>query len=217
LKRQQNINHESLPSSQSAVIGALYKQIHMHPEQASYSNLELTTEVNLILAAFGERHRMTWKAVGNVLKTHEFLKKRTKHGWVVLLNRAARKRVHELMSRYAVDVPAICFLSQELEEACEFCRAQPPEHSEAPESNESAGNRPDTKAVDNSLEKDRNREKEEEIEDIKYRTEEDIENTIPVEDIRIEDIRIGEGDNGIEDDEVFEDDEEEDVDKYDPH
>jgi hypothetical protein len=111
LEHQQNINREPLPPNQSAVIGALHKQIHVHPEQTTYLNLDLTKEVNWILAASGERLHMTWKAVGTVLKTHGLFKKRTKQGWVIPLDRAARKRVHELMSCYRVDVPSTYFPS----------------------------------------------------------------------------------------------------------
>lgn len=216
LEHQQNINHDPLPSNHGAVIGALYKQIHLHPEQTTCLNLELTKEANLILAASGEHFRMTWKAVGTVLKTYAFLKKRTKKGWAIPLDRAARKRVHELISRYGVDVPSGCFPSQELEEACEFCKAQHPEHSEASESIESAGDPPTTKSVSNQLERRRNGEKEEEIEDIEYRKVEDVESSIPVEDIRIsEDDEEIEEDPEVEDGEESEDIEEEDIDKYD--
>jgi hypothetical protein len=204
LEHQENINREPLPSNQSAVIGALHKQIHVHPKQTTYLNFELTKEANLILAASGEHFRMTWRAVGTVLKTYGFLKKRTKQGWVIPLDRAARKLVHKLVSCYGGDVPASYFSSQELEEECEFCKAQHPEHSEAPESKESAGNPPPTKAIDNSFEEQRNREqkKEEEIEEIEYRTEEDVADFDEIEDVEI-----------IEDDEGIE---EEDIDKFDP-
>jgi len=162
LEHQQNVNRDPLPPNQSAVIGALYKQIHAHTEQTNYLNLDLTKEANLILAESGERFRLTCKAVGTVLKNYGFFKKRTKRGWVISLDRAARKRVHELMSRCGVDVPSSCFPSRELEEACEFCKAQHGVHSEASESNESTGYPPAIKAEGNPLEEYRNGKKEEE-------------------------------------------------------
>jgi hypothetical protein len=124
LEHQQDINRDPLPANQSAVIGVLYKQIHVHPEQTGYLNLDLTKEATLILDKSGERFRLTPRGVGTVLKTFGFYKKRTNQGWVVPLDRAARKLVHDLMSRYGVDVPASCFPSPELEKACEFCEAQ---------------------------------------------------------------------------------------------
>lgn len=204
----QNVNREALPPNQCAVIGALYQQIHAHPEQTTYLNFDLTKDANLVLAASGERFRLTWKAVGTVLKSFGFFKKRTKRGWVIPLDRAARKRVHELISRYGVDVPSTCFPSRELEEACEFCKTQLPPHSEASESNESTGYPPATMAVGNPLEKHRREEKEEEIEDIKCRTAEEFED---------EDAGIIEDIEEEEDIDRFdiEGEEEEDIDRFD--
>jgi hypothetical protein len=219
LEHQQNVNRDPLPPNQSAVIGALHKQIHAHMEQTTYLNLDLTKEANLILAESGERFRLTWKAVGTVLKNYGFFKKRTKRKWVISLDRAARKRVHELMSRYGVDVPSSCFPSRELEEACEFCKAQHGVHSEDSESNDSTGYPPAAKeAVVNPLEELRSGEKEEEIEDIKCRTAEDFEDEDVgiIEDIEEEDIDRFDNEEEEEDIDRFDNEEEEkDIDRFD--
>jgi hypothetical protein len=170
LEHQQNINRDPLPPNQGAVIGALYKQIHLHPDQTSYLNLDLTKEANLILAESGERFRLTWKAAGTVLKTFGFYKKRIKQGWVIPLDRAARMLAHEHMSRYGVDIPSTCFPSRELEEACEFCKAQQPKLSEVSESNESIENAAAPQTVGNSAAEHLDAKKTEEIKNIEDRT-----------------------------------------------
>jgi len=172
MEHQRDLNREPLPTNQSAVIGALHKKIHVHPEQTTYLNLDLTKEANLILAESGERIRLSPREVGTVLKTFGFYKKRTNQGWIVPLNRTALKLVHKLIFLYGVDVPLTCFPSPELEETCEFCKAQHAPYSEVSESNDSAANPPAPKATDIPVEEHRNREKEEEIEDKRYRPEE---------------------------------------------
>jgi hypothetical protein len=130
MEHQSDLNRDSLPPNQNAVIAALHKQIHVHPEQAIYLNLDLTRDANLLLAESGERLRLSPKGVGAVLKTFGFYKSRTKLGWVVPLDRAARKLVHQLMLSCGVDAPSHALPSEDLKEACEFCKAQRPREKE---------------------------------------------------------------------------------------
>jgi ribosomal protein L34 len=93
----------------------------------------LKNDANLNLGALGERFHLNEKAVSGVLKTFGFLnRKRTNSGWVVLIDRAARKRVHELLSLYGVESPAACLPSQAPGELCEFCQPQDPTDPEPP-------------------------------------------------------------------------------------
>jgi ribosomal protein L34 len=127
LEYQQDLNREPLPSSQMAVLESLFKQIHVQPDQEAYALRHLKNEVNLNLAESRERFHLNEKAVSGVLKTFGFLnRKRTNSGWVVLIDRAARKRAHELFSLYGLDAPSAHLPSQG---ACELC-----ESSQVPDS-----------------------------------------------------------------------------------
>ena len=76
---------------------------------------------------------MNEKGVSRVLKTFGFLnRKRTNAGWVVLIDRAARKHIHELLSRYGVDSSESSFVTQDFNEPCEFCQAQDKRGPEPP-------------------------------------------------------------------------------------
>lgn len=121
LEHQQDLNREPLPSSQMAVLESLFKQIHVQPDQEAHALRHLKNEINLNLAASRERFRLNEKAVSGVLKTFGFLnRKRTNSGWVVLIDRAARKRAHELLSLYGLDAPSAYLPSQG---ACELCES----------------------------------------------------------------------------------------------
>lgn len=131
LEYQQDLNREPLPPNQIAVLESLFKQIHLQPGQGAYALRHLKNDVNLNLAASGERFRLNEKAVSGVLKTFGFLnRKRTNSGWVVLIDRAARKRIHELLSLYGVNNPSACLPSQVPSELCEFCKPQDPTEPE---------------------------------------------------------------------------------------
>jgi len=133
LEYQHDLNREPLPSNQMAVLESLFKQIHLQPGEGAYALRQLKNGANLNLGALGERFHWNEKAVSGVLKTFGFLnRKRTNSGWVVQIDRAARKRIHELLSLYGVDSPAACLPSQAPNELCEFCQPQDPRNPEPP-------------------------------------------------------------------------------------
>jgi hypothetical protein len=59
-------------------------------------------------------------------------RKRTNSGWVVLIGRAERKRLHESLSLYRVDAPAAGLFSQAPTGLCEFCKPQDSRDPEPP-------------------------------------------------------------------------------------
>lgn len=130
---QQGLDREPLPPSQLAVLESLFKQIHAQPEQEAYRVRLLTEESNLNLAASGERFRVSPKAVGDVLRNRGFRRRsRTKSGCVVLIDRVARRRVHEILSQYGIDDSSSSLPSQALDENCEFCKPHGAENHEVP-------------------------------------------------------------------------------------
>jgi ribosomal protein L34 len=133
LEYQQDLNREPLPPFQMAVLESLFTQIHIQPGEGAYALRHLKKDVNVNLEESGERFRLNEKAVSGVLKTFGFLhRKRTNSGWVVLIDRAARKRAHELLSLYGVNSPSACLPSQAPSELCEFCRCQDRRDPEPP-------------------------------------------------------------------------------------
>lgn len=107
---QQDHHREPLPPNQIAVLESLFKQIHVQPDQDAYTLRHLKNEVDQVLAASRERLRLNEKAISGVLKAHGFLnRKRTNAGWVVLIDRAARSRAHDLLSLTASIVHLTAF------------------------------------------------------------------------------------------------------------
>lgn len=172
MEHQEDLNRDPLPPNQTAVIAALHRHIHVHPEATTCLNLDLTKETNLILVNSGERFRLSPRGVGTVLKTFGFYKKRTNQGWTVPLDRAARKLVHKLTSSYGVNGPATCSNPPDLEKVCEFCKSPLSESPKASESPDSAEYLPAPKATDLSNEDPQNRVEEKRIELERYSTEE---------------------------------------------
>jgi ribosomal protein L34 len=78
---------------------SLFERMHLVRDEEAYALRHLKEDVNANLEESGERFHLNEKAVSGVLKTFGFLhRKRTNSGWVVLIDRAARKRIHELLS-----------------------------------------------------------------------------------------------------------------------
>jgi hypothetical protein len=130
---------EPLPPDETAVVETLFEQIHLHPDQGNYAIRHLTHEVNANLARSAERFRLNGKAVGAVLTTLGFRhRKRTNLGFVVWLDRDARKRIHELMSTYGMDAPSAHLPAAEPNEPCDLCMGEQlqPDHLPSPEINE---------------------------------------------------------------------------------
>jgi len=125
---ERDSNREPLPPNETAVIETLFEQIHLHPDEGTYAIRQLTQEVNSNLAGSAERFRLNARAVGAVLTTLGFRdRKRTSLGWVVWLDRTARKRIHELMSTYGLDAPSAHLPVRGLYAPCDFCKGEDPQ------------------------------------------------------------------------------------------
>jgi hypothetical protein len=127
------MNRDPLPSRQTAVLESIFKLIHAQPDQEAYALRQLKNEVNINLAASGERFRLNEKTVSGELKAFGIPhRRRTNAGYVVLIDRVARKRIHELFSLYGIDAPSTYLPTSESSELCEFCNVQEPSVSELP-------------------------------------------------------------------------------------
>ena len=124
IEYQQNVNQEPLPPKQIAVLEGLFKTVHIQPDREDYALGQLKNEANLRLASLGERFHLNERTVSEILKTFGFVdRKRTRSGWVVLVDSAARKRLHELLWFYGVSLSA-CLPTDLPTEVCEFCKVQ---------------------------------------------------------------------------------------------
>lgn len=116
---------EPLPPKQIAVLESFFKQIHSLPNQESYALRQLKDEVNRWLAAAGEHFRLNERVVSETLRPFGFVnRKRTMSGWVVLVDRAARKRLHDLLWLHGLNSLPNCHPIQSPSEQCEFCNNQ---------------------------------------------------------------------------------------------
>jgi hypothetical protein len=121
-EHQQNVNREPLPSRQAAVLQGFFTEIHSQPNREDHALSQIKDEVNVRLSLSGERFHLNERTVSEILKTFGFVeRKRTRSGWVVLVDSAARKRSHELLWIYGVDRLA-CL--PPATEACEFCKLE---------------------------------------------------------------------------------------------
>jgi len=122
LDYQRGLNREPLPARELAVLESSFKVIHAEPDQETYSFRRLKDESNRWLADSGERFKVNEKSVSGALKTFGFVnRRRTKAGWVVIVDRAARKRLHELLLLYGVSSVLECLPPEQPGEPCEFC------------------------------------------------------------------------------------------------
>jgi hypothetical protein len=118
MEGQQSFQRQSLPPNQLAVLESLYQQIHARSDLASCAIRDLAINVNLNLERTGECLRLNPKGVGAVLTTLGFhARTRTNAGWVLWLDRGARKRIHEMVSRYGIDGLS----SEHAAGECDFC------------------------------------------------------------------------------------------------
>lgn len=114
-------SHEPLPPEESAVLTALFSQIHQEAYAGSVLIQNLTTKVNEILGKSGERLRLSPRKVGAVLATLGVRwKKRTNIGWQILLDRAEQVRVHKLVHSHGMDLSLDLFLKADWRE-CPLC------------------------------------------------------------------------------------------------
>jgi hypothetical protein len=122
LEYQRDLSREPLPARELAVLESSFRIIHAQPDQESYSFRQLKEETNKWLADSGERFRINEKGVSSALKTFGFVsRRRTRAGWVVIVDRTARKRLHDLLSLHGVGSPLEGVAVEKPCKPCEFC------------------------------------------------------------------------------------------------
>ncbi len=116
-QQQQNFNREPLSPVQAAVLQTLDWYIHTNGTDATCANSDLTGAVNLKLQYDRELFHASPHQVGHVLTSFGLTeRKRTNAGWVLLLSRDTRARIHTLLRRYAVEID-----SSVNREGCSLC------------------------------------------------------------------------------------------------
>jgi hypothetical protein len=104
-QQQQNFNREPLSPVQAAVLQTLDCYIHSDCTDATCGTSNLTDAVNLKLKYDRELFHATPHQVGHVLTSFGLTeRKRTNTGWVLLLSRDIRTRIHTLLRRYAIEI-----------------------------------------------------------------------------------------------------------------
>ncbi len=103
--QQQDFNREPLSPVQAAVLQSLDWYIHAYGTDATCGNSNLTDAVNLRLEYDRELFHANPNQVGHVLTSFGLTeRKRTNAGWVLLLSRDTRARIHTLLRRYAIEI-----------------------------------------------------------------------------------------------------------------
>lgn len=104
-QQQQDFNREPSSPVQAAVLHTLDSYIHAYGTDATCGNSNLTEAVNLKLKYDREVFHASPHQVGHVLTSFGLTeRKRTNAGWLLLLSRDTRARVHTLLRRYAVEI-----------------------------------------------------------------------------------------------------------------
>jgi hypothetical protein len=104
-QQQQNFNREPLSPVQAAVLQTLDSYIHAYGADATCRTSNLTDAVNLRLKYDRELLHASPHQVGHVLTSFGLTeRKRTNTGWVLLLSRDTRARIHTLLRRYALEI-----------------------------------------------------------------------------------------------------------------
>jgi hypothetical protein len=139
MQQQNGLHNQSLPPNRAAVLETLFQLIHLQPEQGTFLFGDLAKKINLNLERAGERFRLTAKGVGIALTSLGLFSTRNRIslGTVGCLDRAARKRIHELVSRYGADGLADGLPSEKPWQRCELCEVQDPPNAETPTTDES--------------------------------------------------------------------------------
>jgi hypothetical protein len=102
-KLQQQSNREPLLPDHAAVLGTLYRVIHIGKRE-TYPIRDLTGEVNASLKEAGVSRRLTPRGVGAALTSLGIsTKTRTNQGWLVWINRDLQKRIHDLVVLHGLD------------------------------------------------------------------------------------------------------------------
>jgi hypothetical protein len=116
-QQQQNFNREPLSPVQGAVLQMLDWYIHANGTDTTCANSDLTDAVNQQLKYDHELFQANPHQVGHVLTSFGLTeRKRTNTGWVLLLSRDTRKRIHTLLRRYALELD-----SSVNREGCSLC------------------------------------------------------------------------------------------------
>jgi hypothetical protein len=119
---QQNINRESLSPIQVALLQGLDEYIHENSTDPTCANRDLTEAVNVKLEYSGETLRASPRQTGHALTLFGLTRRqRTNTGWVLLLTRDTRERIHRLIRRYAVEIG-----NSENRDGCDFCTGRKP-------------------------------------------------------------------------------------------
>jgi hypothetical protein len=96
---------EAAVEADHSVLKTLDWHIHTYRTDPMYANGGLTDAVNLMLQYDHEVFPATPHQVGHVLTSFGLTeRKRTNTGWVLLLRRDTRERIHTLLRRYAVEL-----------------------------------------------------------------------------------------------------------------
>ena len=78
--------------------------IHQYPADSTCGYIDLAHLVNLRLMCDGESSTTSPHQVGRVLTSFGFIdRKRTNTGYILVLSRDTRERIHKLMRRYAIE------------------------------------------------------------------------------------------------------------------
>jgi hypothetical protein len=130
----QEQNCEPLPPHQMAVLRTLFEWVHAVDFQVNDHQClvgDLTGMVNETLRRRRETFRMNPREVGAILKTFGIDRRRTRWGWMALLDRQVEERVHRLAFKYGLDQsfeeperpptePSGTFRAPS---SCEYCKA----------------------------------------------------------------------------------------------
>jgi hypothetical protein len=142
--QQHELHRLSLPPKHATVLETLFQLIHLHPEQGTLSFSDLAKNVNLNLERTGERFRLTGKGVGTALTSLGLFpaRNRISSGTVSCLDRAERKRIHDLVSRHGIEFLSDGLPSENPAVPCNFCEARDAQRPEMPPTEESMSKLP---------------------------------------------------------------------------
>jgi hypothetical protein len=119
-KLQQQSNREPLLPDHAAIVGTLYKDIHIG-KRSTYKILDLTGAVNATLREAGESRRLTPRGVGAALTSLGIkTRTRTNRGWLVWMNRDLQKHIHDLVALYGLDNESL-LPSRQICQMCDLC------------------------------------------------------------------------------------------------
>lgn len=151
---QRELHRLSLPPKHAAVLETLFQLIHIHPELGTLSFSDLAKNVNLNLERAGEPFHLTGKGVGKALTSLGLFSTRNRisSGTVGCIDRSARKRIHDLVSRHEMYGLADCLSSEVSWELCNICKSRDARIPEVPSTGKSTNKLPAESAERNPSE-----------------------------------------------------------------